>query len=279
MVRPSPAPWIAVALFLGLTAGACASPGGGSAPTGLSPSVTSATYTRADSFDLDIDAGGQRIPVRVTSMGTHALTMAREGTATRFTASLQDFTASSSNPMAPTVTSDGSGIVGPLVFDADDRGRVSVTSLPTVTGPSAQLFDPTGLAHTLFPRFPAEPVVAGVRWSDTLQYESDAGGAFSRTRSVITYTAAGDTVVDGRSYLLIRGESADQLQQSGTNAGTNFSQELSGTGTHRYLWDRGAGLLHSSRVEGTLQGTMTVDVAPGPLGVRARTVTTTFRGR
>lgn len=279
MRRLSPAPSIAVASFLALAAGGCASAGGGSSSTGLSPSVTSATYTRADSFDLDIDAGGQRIPVRVTSMGTHALAMSREGTATRFSASLQSFTASSSNPMAPTVTSDGSGIVGPLVFDADARGRVSVTSLPTVTGPSAQLFDPTGLAHTLFPRFPAEPVVAGARWSDTLQYESDEGGAFSRTRSVITYTAAGDTVVDGRSYLLIRGESADQLQQSGTNAGTNFSQELSGPSTHVYLWDRGAGLLHSSRVEGTLQGTMTVDVAPGPLGVRARAVTTTFRGR
>jgi hypothetical protein len=239
--------------------------------------VTSATYTRADSFDLDIDAGGQRIPVRVTSTGTHALTMSREGAATRFTALVQEFSGSSSNPMAPTVTSDGSGIAGPLVFNADAMGRVTVTSLPTLTGAAAQLFDPTGLAHTLFPRFPGEPVAAGTRWSDTLQYESDEAGAFSRVQSVITYTAAGDTLVDGRSYLLIRGEGTDRLQQSGTNAGTSFSQELSGPSTHLYLWDRDAGLLHSSRVEGTLQGTMTVDVAPGPLGVRARMVTTTLR--
>lgn len=277
MRRLSPAPWIAVTSFIALASGGCASAGGGSPSSGLSPSVTSATYTRADSFDLDIDAGGQQIPVRVTSTGTHALTISRAGTGTRFAASVEEFSGTSSNPMAPPVTSDGSGIEGPLVFEADARGRVTVTSLPTVSGPSAQLFDPTGLAHTLFPRFPDEPVVAGTRWSDTLQYESDEGGSSSRVRSTITYTAAGDTVVDGRSYLLIRGESTDQLQQSGTNAGTSFSQELSGPSTHVYLWDRDAGLLHSSRVEGTLQGTMTVDVAPGPLGVRARTVTTTLR--
>lgn len=276
MSRLSPAR-ITVAAFLALATGACASAGGGTPPHGLSPSVTSATYTRSDSFDLDIDAGGQQIPVRVTSTGTYALTMSREGASTRFSASVQDFSGSSSNPMAPTVTSDGSDIEGPLAFEADARGRVTVIALPTLSGPAAQLFDPTGLAQTLFPRFPDQPVVAGTRWSDTLQYESNQGGALSRVQSTITYTAAGDTVVDGRSYLLIRGEGTDRLQQSGTNAGTNFSQELSGPSTHLYLWDRDAGLLHSSRVEGTLQGTMTVDVAPGPLGVRARTVTTTLR--
>lgn len=263
-----------------VTLAGCAS-GGGERPSGgltALATVQSAVYERSQSMELSIDAGGQVLPVTVSDRSVLEVSFRPEGSSTRVSATVRSFEGRMTNPIAPTLTADASQIQGPVVFLLDPRGRPTVVSLPTTSGAAEQLFDGTQLAHEFGPRLPGRSAPTGSTWTDTIAYAVEgAGGMNSTVQQVVRYTVAGDTVVDGRSYLLIRGEGEDRIAQSGVTGGMQVSQDLNGTSVHMYFWDTGAGILHSGRVESTLIGSMTADVAPIPLAVRARGTATIQR--
>jgi hypothetical protein len=248
---------LALALLLPL-APACST---GGAPSGgaVLPVLSSATYEREEAFEVNIDLGGMNLPVVMEGSGTLEARFEPRGDGTRVTAEYRSWSASISNPMAGGQSADQTQIRGATVFDLDARGRVAVVSLPEVTGSAAELYDGTQFAHDFFPRLPGRLPEAGESWTDTIAYQSAAGGTDGRVESAVRYTAVGDTVVDGRRLLHIRGESQERMELRGSSDGETFTQSLRGTSTHTYLWDGQAGILHSSRVEGELTGSMAVE--------------------
>lgn len=274
----APAP-ILLSPALALLLAACASAGGGGEGVlSIVPAAGTTHYEREQTLELSIDAGGQLIPVNVAERSSMEMTRQRQGGNTRVTLAIRSYEGRTTNPMAPAVTGTVEQIQGPVIFDLDSRGRATPVSLPGVTGGASEMFNASQLVHELIPRLPGGPVAPGGSWTDTISYQSEGvGGGSDAVHLVVRYTAVGDTVVSGRSYLLIRAESQDRVQQQGSSGGMQFSQSLDGTSRHTYLWDLAEGVLHASRVEGNLRGSMTVDVAPMPLTVTARVTAATTR--
>jgi hypothetical protein len=257
-IAPRRLPGLSAALALALPlAAACGS--GGPAPGGaLVPTLASAAWDRDVTVDVRIDLGGQDLPVRITGSGVlEADFEPREG-GVRVSAGYRSWSARATNPMAGTQTADESQIQGRTVFDLDARGRPTVVSVPTTTGAAAELFDGTQLAHEFVPRMPGRVPGAGESWTDTITYTSSIPGGESRSEQVVRYTAVGDTVVDGRTLLHIRAESEDRAEVRGSAEGQAFRQNFSGTSRHTYLWDGRDGVVHYSRVEGEMSGSMTM---------------------
>jgi hypothetical protein len=270
-------------LFLSvlLLAGAACSSGSSSPAGAVVPAVPSVTYEREGAMEMNIDLGGTNLPVVIRESGILEAHFEPRSDGARVSAEYRSWNASISNPMAGDQSADQTQIRGATVFDLDARGRVSVASLPEVTGTAQELFDGTQLAHDFFPRLPGRLPEPGESWTDTIAYESDSAGGRSQVESAIDYTAVGDTVLDGQRLLHIRAESQDRIEVRGTSGGQAFSQSLEGTSQHNYLWDGQAGALHTSRIEGVFAGSMTVDAVGMQFSVRGsgRTLMRRIGGR
>ncbi|MFQ5536628.1 MAG: hypothetical protein ACE5GJ_04175 [Gemmatimonadota bacterium] len=261
------------AAILGLLLAACG--GGPPSPPGLSygvPDPPEVTYVRGDTARMDIDAGGQPMEARVTADMTVRATFARGEDGTTVTLDVQDFSARMANPAGPPVAADADGIKGPLVVKLDRRGHATVISEPTLEGPARQFFETLSMAHTFFPRLPGGAAQVGSTWSDTITYEGTQGDNDVSTALMLTYTVAGDTVVDGRSLVKITMGGTTQQSAEGIIAGMDFIQDLNGTVEGWVLWDVGRHLMVESETRGDLRGEMEVSAAPFPLGIRMRTV-------
>jgi hypothetical protein len=261
------------------SAGACA--GGGPAPiTPAAPALAYALpspplleYVVADSARAEVQAAGQTFALNVAVTERWRMQLAAAPPdRVRVTATLTDMAARMTNPMSAPRTADEAAVSGPVVFTLDRRGRASVESLPTVTPEVAQFLSGTGTAHTFFPRLPGRAVAAGDTWTDTVAYATEEGGATIDLTSVTSYTAVGDTVMDGGTYLMVRTEGTTDQSSAGTIAGTDFSQEVSGATDGYFLWDRAAGVMHLLEVRSDLGGSMEVAVAPVALDVRVRSL-------
>lgn len=272
---PRPLAPLATLLFLPLLA-ACAS-GGGGGGSPIAPGGATATYEWEGATQLSIDAGGQTLPVGLRSTAVLEARFRPEGRGTRVSLEFREWEARLDNPMAPAQTADVSMVRGETVFTLDGRGRPTVVSTPSLSGSAAQFLDATQLANAFFPRLPAQGLRPGAAWTDTIAFTSSNAAGEARVHQVVRYTAVGDTVVEGRTLLLIRGESDDRLAQGGSMEGMTFRQDLTGSSRHTYLWDAAAGILQSSRVESDLVGTMTVDAAGMSLGMSARGTVTMRR--
>lgn len=55
----------------------------------------------------------------------------------------------------------------------------------------------------------------------------------------MTLTLAGDTVVDGRTYRILRAEEESELQMSGEMGGAHVEQYMAAPESWFYLWDHG----------------------------------------
>lgn len=257
--------------------GAC-STGGAVSGVAIAPLVPSATYEREEELELSIDLGGQDLPIGISSNAVLDAGFQVEGEGTRVTVEHQTWEARATNPLAGTETADASQLEGATVFVLDARGRPTVISIPTSAGSADQFFDGTQLAHEFFPRLPGRTPSPGDAWTDTIAFTSIGSETESRVEQVVRYTAVGDSVVDGRAFFLIRADSDDRVGQEGITQGMSFRQDMTSTTRHTYLWDREAGLLHYSRLEGDLTGTMSVEAAGMQFGVRGR-ATTVMRRR
>lgn len=275
-----PGPVLAAAALL-LAAAGCApsTPAAPPGPPALAwdvPDRTDAVYVQGDTVDVDIDAGGQTMSVALSSSMTLGTTFAAApggGTAVRM--EFLDFSARSANPMAGTQSASADDVRGTLAFTMDRQGRVTVTGTPEVGGIAAEFMAPEALAAGVFPRLPGRAVAAGDTWTDTITVDTETPSGTISSTSVVTYTAAGDTTVAGRSMLLVRMIGQDERYVEGSQSGFDVVQDLSGEGEGWFLWDFGPDLLYESVYESDLRGAMDVSAAPMPLSVRVRATTTT----
>jgi len=256
---------------LTLTLTACG--GGGASPPGLAygvPDPASVTYVSGDTALMDIDAGGQNMQARIASAATLATAFSGGGDGVQVSMTVRDFDARMSNPAGPPASADESGIEGPLVFALDRKGAATIVSQPKLSQSAQQFFQPLLVAQTFFPRLPGRGVAPGESWTDTIRAEGPQGEGSITSVSVMTYTAAGDTVIDGRSYVRITLEGTTDQNSSGLIAGMDFSQTASGSTSGWVLWDMGRRLMVESHTDSEARGSMDVSAAPFPLGIRVR---------
>ncbi len=72
---------------------------------------------------------------------------------------------------------------------------------------------------------------------------------------VIRSTWSRDTLVAGKSLIVITSVISTDMQLSGSNQGVEIAQRLSGTSTAVTLWDPAAGVVVERTEEGTSSGT------------------------
>jgi hypothetical protein len=233
-------------------------------------------YVSGDSARIEIAAAGQQFAVTANVRERWRMAFAAAPGGTRVTATLTDMDARMTSPLSSPATADESAVTGPVVFTLDARGRVAVDSVPTIEPAVAQFLNGYGIAHGFFPRLPGRPVASGQSWTDTVAYVTDEGGAKTTVESVTTFTAAGDSLVDGATYLLVRTQGSTRQESTGTIGGTSFTQKVGGTTSGQFLWDAAAGTLEELVYGSELTGTMDVAISPVPLDV---TITSSIRQR
>ena len=254
---------------------ACASVGPGSVaprpPAPLAyrvPNPPVSDYLVGDTAQVDLRAGGQEFPLRLSAASHWRMEFApAERDQVKVTATLTQLAARISNPMTPDQTADASSVTGAVVFTLDGQGNSTIVSLPTAAAPTAaQFVSGAGIAYSFFPALPARAVAPGDTWSDTLSYTDD-GGAGTKVRSIVSYTVVGDTVVGNGRYLLVRNTGTSEQATSGEVSGTDFSQTVAGTTRGHFLWDTRLGVLHSLEYHSDLSGTMMLEIVPVPMDV------------
>ena len=110
----------------------------------------------------------------------------------------------------------------------------------------------------------------GDSWTDTISFEGPQGDGSVKSTSVVTYTVMGDTLVGDRKVLKIATESSSEQAASGSFAGMDYSQKLSGTAKGWVLWDLQRALMVEKYSDSDASGTMDVSAAPYPLSIRMR---------
>jgi len=233
-------------------------------------------YLVGDTTRVDVKAAGQGFELGMTASARWQMEFVpADANHVHVTATLVELAARVANPVTTAQTADESVVSGPVVFTMDPRGQATIVSLPTLSPPAAfQVVSGAKIAHTFFPGLPGRGVSVGDGWVDTVAYVTQEGGAGTTVRMVMSYTAAGDTVVGRAHYLLVRAKGTSEQSASGVISRTDFSQIVAGTTEGYFLWDSAAGILHSLEYRSDLSGTMQVAVLPVPLDVR---ISATFR--
>jgi hypothetical protein len=177
--------------------------------------------------------------------------------------------------MAGPITLDESSVSGDLVFTLDRRGNAALVSAPTVDDAAGQLVPPVQIAHSFFPALPGTAVRPGDTWTDTISYGDDggdAGAAAGVQRSVLAYTAVGDTVIAGRPLLEIAFDGTAEIRQTLAMQGMEIEQatdlELSG----HVLWDLQGGLMFERVTTSTGTGSVRIATMPSELPTRFQSV-------
>ena len=246
--------------------------GGPPSPPGMAyglPTEPAVTYTVEERSNMDIDAEGQAMQAQGSSNMTLGVDFSESAAGVTVTMHVREFQASLSNPMG-SQSADGEGIEGPVVITLDRTGEVTLVEEPTVTGSVAQFFQPPLLAYGFFPKLPGRAADVGASWTDTLTFEGAPGDSEIKVTSVLEYVMTGDTLVNDRSLAKITFEGTVNQVAGGQVMGMEFSQNLSGTTSGWFLWDRSRRLLVESRSDGDLRGSMEVAAAPFPLALRVR---------
>ena len=157
----------------------------------------------------------------------------------------------------------------------DRRGTVTLVSSPTVDDAVGQLMPPTQIAHSFFPALPGTVVRIGDTWSDTISYEDDgsvSGTGRGMQRSIIRYTAVGDTVIAGASMLRIAFDGDSEVAQTLAMQGMGIEQSTNLRLEGHVLWDMEAGRMFERVTRSTGTGTVRVAVMPAELPTRVETV-------
>jgi hypothetical protein len=265
----------AVGLTLPLLA-AC-SGGAPPAPPGLAyelPRSTSAVYLQGDTARVEVDAGGQTFEMMVASGATMAMTFASLGDGVEVTTEFEDFSARATNPMGPPNTASASEVSGTMVFNLDRRGRAELTRSPELRGLAGDFMTPAAMVASLFPRLPGRAVGVGETWTDTIVVDAQRANGSVAGTSVVTYTVAGDSVMDGRTLVRVTHVSEDRMHTEGAQAGFDVVQDLAGDSEGHFLWDLAQGLLFESVTVSDYRGSMNVSAAPFPMSVSVRSTST-----
>jgi len=247
--------------------------GGPPVPSGLGyslPDPAIVTYETGDTLNVDIDAGGQSMQMRMMLAGDFGVSFTRAASGIQVSLNVDAFSARMTQPMGGPITIDESGIEGPLVFSMDRKGAVTLISEPTLSGQAKQFFPSLTMAHSFFPRLPGTAVNVGDGWTDTISYAGPEGDGDVTATSVLSYTMVGDTAVGGRTLTKFTYSGTEESTASGVTAGMDFTQDVSGTVEGYVLWDMTAGLMVERFADSDARGSMDVSAAPFPLSIRAR---------
>jgi len=252
-----------------------ASGGGTAGPSALAfhvPAERAVAYQQADTAVISVDAGGQMIDIQALSSAVMDMTLTPAEGGVRVTATWRELEGTVTNPMGPAERVSTDDVEGSLVFTLDRRGAAEMVSAPTLKGNAANMVAMSDVVHGFFPRLPGTAPTPGMTWTDTIAYEAEEAAGPLVARSIVTYTVAGDTVVDGRTLLKVELAGDDTRTQEGVTSGMAFVQDMAGTVRGHFLWDVAAGMLHSHVSWSDYTGTMEVDAVPFPLDVNMRGV-------
>jgi hypothetical protein len=257
---------------LAFSIAACA---GGASPPPLAyglPTPAEASYDVLDTATITIEALGQSLQLDVGSEAVYHIAFARADEGVRVTLSVVDLAATVGVPLAGPITVDESSVSGDLVFTLDRRGGARLVSAPEVDEAVGQLVPPLQIAHSFFPALPGTAVRSGETWVDTISYGGDGDAGAGTQRSILHYTAVGDTVVGGTQLLAIAftgtSEISNVLSMQGAEIEQSTSLELEG----HVLWDRRAGMMFERSTVSTGTGRVRVALMPAELPTRFRAV-------
>jgi hypothetical protein len=234
------------------------------------PTPAEASYDVLDTATISIEALGQSLDLHVESSAVYDLAFARADDGVTVTLSVADLAATIGIPMAGPMTVDESSVSGDLVFMLDRRGNASMVSAPVVDEAVGQLVPPLQIAHSFFPALPGMAVRAGDTWTDTISYQNqgDAAGGAGMQRSVLQYTAMGDTIVAGTPLLRIAFTGTAEVSQTLGMQGTEIEQATDLQLEGHVLWDQEAGLMFERVTSSTGTGRVRVATMPAELPTR-----------
>jgi hypothetical protein len=167
--------------------------------------------------------------------------------------------------MAGPMSFDESSVTGELVFTLDRRGGVTLVSMPEMDAAARQLVPPEQVAHAFFPALPGTAVVAGDRWTDTIAFESEEGGA---QRTILDYTVVGDTLVNGAPLLHIAFGGTSEMTQALSMQGTEIEQTTNLELAGHVLWDLQRGIMVERVSSASGRGTVRTPLLPAELPTR-----------
>jgi hypothetical protein len=240
------------------------------------PAVTEVTYDVLDSATVGIEALGQTLELEVGSAAVYGVSFSRAGDGVRVTLSVEDLAATVTVPMAGPIEVDESTITGDLVFTLDRRGEATLEAAPVVDDAIGQLMPPLQVAHSFFPALPGGPVRSGDTWTDTISYGADdvaVGENAGTQRSVIEYTAVGDTVVAGTPLLHIAFDGVSEVTQTLSMQGAEIEQSTNLELEGHVLWDTQAGVMFERRTVSRGTGRVRIALMPAELPTTFASVT------
>jgi hypothetical protein len=251
---------------------------GGGAPPALAyglPTPPTASYDVFDTATISIQAPGQPLDLRVESSAVYDASFASADDGVTVTLSVADLDATVSVPMAGPVPVDESAVTGELVFTLDPRGTSTLVSAPSVDDAVGQLMPLSQIAHSFFPALPGRVVRIGDTWSDTISYEDDGsvpGTGRGMQRSIVDYTAVGDTVIAGAALLRIAFDGDSEIAQTLDMQGMGIEQSTNLRLEGHVLWDIEGGRMFERVTRSTGTGTVRVTVMPAELPTRVETL-------
>jgi hypothetical protein len=240
------------------------------------PTPAEASYDVLDTATISIEALGQSLELDVASAAVYDLVFARAGDGVSVTLRVADLDATLTVPMAGPITVDESSVSGDLVFTLDRRGEATLVAEPSVDQSAGQLVPPLQIAHSFFPALPGVAVRAGDTWTDTISFAEDgdvtADGGASVQRSILQYSAVGDTVIAGVSFLAIAFNGTAEIRQTLSMQGAEIQQSTNLQLEGHVLWDHRAGRMFERVTNSTGVGTVRVAMMPAELPTRFQAV-------
>ncbi len=228
-------------------------------------------YDFADTTEIDVSVMGQSLQLSQRGVATYDVSVVNTSAGVDVVMTVRALDATLSQPMGAPVRVDESAVRGALEFSLDRIGGVSLTSTPTVADEASQMVSGLSLAHGFFPRLPGRAALPGDSWVDTVSWSGREGPGVRSERAVLHYTVVGDTVVDGRSLLMISLTGQTTVTNELVIAGMSVSQRSDLEVEGHVLWDFRGGTLFEQVRRASGRGEVSVPMAPGPLPIRVRT--------
>lgn len=229
------------------------------------------SYQFADTTEMDVSLMGRSMQLSQHGVATYDVSVVNTSAGVDVVMIVRALDVTLNQPMGAPVHVDQSAVRGALEFSLDRVGGVSLTAKPTVADEASQMVSGLSLAHGFFPRLPGRAALPGDSWVDTVSWSGEEGPGARSERSVLNYTVVGDTVVDGRSLLMISlaGETTvtNELVIAGMSVGQRSDLEVEG----HVLWDLRSGTLFEQVRRASGPGQVSVPMAPAPLPIRVRT--------
>lgn len=236
------------------------------------PSPPMGTYQIVDTTEFSIVTPMGDMAVNSGMDLTVAMTFERAAAGVRVTGSVENFTASMTNPMTGTQSADADDLSGALDYTIGRRGDVEVTSLPELPAAAEQLSPFSSIARELFPPLPDAVVEPGGMWVDTVTWTTELSVGETTSTAVLSYTLVGDTLVDGRSLLhfTVVGEASAEADVN--QGGMAMTQTMAGSTGGIIFWDTDRGLPVYQESDRALEGTLSIaGMPPLPLNVSGTT--------